>query len=226
MQQWGYSAFIYGGKKVTFPIPYAVQCYGVVSQNIQTTTNFIVCAINDVDITGFWDSNGSRIGIYWFAFGNQQWGYEITFTAKTIVFPCPYTEIMPSVIGTSSGSSAKLAINANSLTSFNASNQAVQTIWWIAIGKQQWGSKNVTGDGGGHLLTTINFPVPYSESCYTVNANIVVTNSDYDIDKFIVIGGITLSSFKATIDSEVTDTEKTFKINWIAIGQQQIKRQH
>ena len=67
--QWGYSAFIYGGKKVTFPIPYAVQCYGVVSQNIQTTTDFIVCAINDVDITGFWDSNGSALGIYWFAYG-------------------------------------------------------------------------------------------------------------------------------------------------------------
>lgn len=68
-QQWGYSAFIYGGKKVTFPIPYIAQCYGVVSQNIQTTTDFIVCAINDVDTTGFWDSNGSYIGIYWFAFG-------------------------------------------------------------------------------------------------------------------------------------------------------------
>ena len=67
--QWGYSAFIYGGKKVTFPIPYIAQCYGVVSQNIQTTTDFIVCAINDVDTTGFWDSNGSYIGIYWFAFG-------------------------------------------------------------------------------------------------------------------------------------------------------------
>ena len=88
---------------------------------------------------------------------------------------------------------------------------------------QQWGYKNVTGDGGGHLLTTINFPVAYAEVCYTVNASIVVTNSDYDIDKFIVIGGITLSLFKATVDSETTDTEKTFKVNWLAIGQQQNK---
>ena len=84
---------------------------------------------------------------------------------------------------------------------------------------KQWGYKNVTGDGGGHLLTTINFPVAYAEVCYTVNASIVVTNSDYDIDKFIVIGGITLSLFKATVDSETTDTEKTFKVNWLAIGQ-------
>ena len=91
-QQWGYSAFIYGGKKVTFPIPYAVQCYGVVSQNIQTTTNFIVCAINDVDITGFWDSNGSVLGIYWFAYGKQQWGTfgngQNTFPLAFLNFAC------------------------------------------------------------------------------------------------------------------------------------------
>lgn len=91
-QQWGYSAFIYGGKKVTFPIPYAVQCYGVVSQNIQTTTDFIVCAINDVDITGFWDSNGSALGIYWFAYGKQQWGeYDVSAigadTSTTTIVP-------------------------------------------------------------------------------------------------------------------------------------------
>ena len=69
IMQWGYSAFIYGGHKVTFSMPYKVQCYGVVSQNIKTTTQFIVCAINDVDLTGFWDSNGSDLDIYWFAIG-------------------------------------------------------------------------------------------------------------------------------------------------------------
>ena len=98
-QQWGYSAFIYGGKKVTFPIPYAVQCYGVVSQNIQTTTNFIVCAINDVDITGFWDSNGSVLGIYWFAYGKQQWGLTEEAYLPTIDFPVSFTAI-PAVVGT------------------------------------------------------------------------------------------------------------------------------
>ena len=72
VQQWGYSAFTYGGHKVTFPMPYTVQCYGVVSQNIKTTTQFIVCAINDVDLTGFWDSNGSDLGAYWFAIGRQR----------------------------------------------------------------------------------------------------------------------------------------------------------
>lgn len=96
IQQWGYSAFIYGGKKVTFPIPYAVQCYGVVSQNIQTTTDFIVCAINDVDITGFWDSNGSALGIYWFAYGKQQWGTEPG--VGTYEYPIPYTSLCYGVI--------------------------------------------------------------------------------------------------------------------------------
>lgn len=99
VQQWGYSAFIHGGKKVTFPIPYIAQCYGVVSQNIQTTTNFIVCAINDVDTTGFWDSNGSALGIYWLAFGKQQWGLTEEAYLPTIDFPVSFTSI-PAVVGT------------------------------------------------------------------------------------------------------------------------------
>lgn len=68
-QQWGYAEYIRGGKKVNFPVSYTAQCYGVVSQNIATATQAIVCAINDVDLTGFWNSNGSNLGIYWYAFG-------------------------------------------------------------------------------------------------------------------------------------------------------------
>ena len=82
----------------------------------------------------------------------------------------------------------------------------------------QWGSKNVTGNGSGTLLTTIKFPTAFS-ACRAVTANLVVTNDDYDVDKYVVIGGITVSQFKVTLDSEVTDTEKNFKTNWLAIGQ-------
>lgn len=83
---------------------------------------------------------------------------------------------------------------------------------------KQWGSKNVTGNGSGTLLTTIKFPTAFS-ACWAVTANLVVTNADYDADKYVVIGGITVSQFKVTLDSEVNDTEKTFKTNWLAIGQ-------
>ena len=82
---------------------------------------------------------------------------------------------------------------------------------------KQWGSKNVTGNGSGTLLTTIKFPTAFS-ACRAVTANLVVTNDDYDVDKYVVIGGITVSQFKVTLDSEVTDTEKNFKTNWLAIG--------
>lgn len=136
-QQWGYSAFIYGGKKVTFPIPYAVQCYGVVSQNIQTTTDFIVCAINDVDITGFWDSNGSALGIYWFAYGKQQWGtypgnHTLTFA---VAFSVPWVLVLNGLTGTAEdrlNTETTLQPNTNVLY-----NDDPPGGYYIAIGQQQ-----------------------------------------------------------------------------------------
>lgn len=151
----------------------------------------------------------------------MQWGYG---TAGTITYPIQFTEIAYTAfacdIAASNENIVSVATNPPEINQIVVRPSTAKTITWLVIGKQQWGSKNVTGDGGGHLLTTINFPVAYAEVCYTVNANIVVTNSDYDIDKFIVIGGVTLSLFKATVDSETTNTEKTFKVNWLAIGQQ------
>ena len=139
---------------------------------------------------------------YLFAAGVQQWGYEITFTAKTIVFPCPYAEIIPSVIGASSGSSAKLAINANSLTSFNASNQAAQTIWWIAIGKQQWGTEPGVG--------TYEYPIPYTALCYGVITNRQVKKSN----NATTAVDITLTEFTCSKSDGMGD----YSFNWLSAG--------
>ena len=140
-----------------------------------------------------------------FVVGIQQWGYEITFTAKTIVFPCPYAEIIPSVIGASSGSSAKLAINANSLTSFNASNQAAQTIWWIAIGKQQWG---IMDFGSYASQQTCSLSLSFS------NFNFVFFPIDYGYARPFCINEKTL--LNVTISSEPSSDFKT--IFWLDIG--------
>lgn len=120
----------------------------------------------------------------------MQWGYEITFTAKTIVFPCPYAEIIPSVIGASSGSSAKLAINANSLTSFNASNQAAQTIWWIAIGKQQWGYIQTPSS-----TNIVNLNVPYTSTHYACFAQKADTKSGNSVEAWAAVTAISLTDF-------------------------------
>lgn len=168
------------------------------------------------------------------AIGQQQWGFNYEVKSNNpFNLPIAFSETIFCVVATSANIVSvgawwykdgatldKIAIGIGA-----DDTPATGNFTYLSLGKQQWGYKNVTGDGGGHLLTTINFPVAYAEVCYTVNANIVVTNSDYDIDKFIVIGGITLSLFKATVDSETTDTEKTFKVNWLAIGQQQNKGQ-
>ncbi len=149
----------------------------------------------------------------WIAIGQQQWGYEITFTAKTIVFPCPYAEIIPSVIGASSGSSAKLAINANSLTSFNASNQAAQTIWWIAIGKQQWGY----GDALKWPGLTIELPIPFSNSVYATVAMGCPTTYFWDYPAQIKLNGLTEISYGV---QQGVSEDKMF---WLIIGQQRHK---
>ena len=166
-----------------------------------------------------------------------QWGSNFsTVTAETLVdYPIAVSQVLTILCAADQtdirdaeyaapGTVTDTNFIAVTFALFGSTHAQPYPYYWIMVGiVQQWGYKNVTGDGGGHLLTTINFPVAYAEVCYTVNASIVVTNSDYDIDKFIVIGGITLSLFKATVDSETTDTEKTFKVNWLAIGQQQNK---
>ena len=74
------------------------------------------------------------------------------------------------------------------------------------------------GNGSGTLLQYINFPVTFSNTYYALNIHIVISNSEYDVDKYTVLGQVTTTRFRATLDSEVTDDEKSFPCTWISLG--------
>ena len=181
-------------------------------------------------------SNYTNIGAY-IAVGMQQWGSnQQTVSAETLVtYPIAVNTVLTILCAADQsdiqdaeyagpGSVTTVNFVASTLALLGNIHAQPYPYYWIMVGiVQQWGSKNVTGNGSGTLLTTIKFPTAFS-ACWAVTANLVVTNADYDVDKYVVIGGITVSQFKVTLDSEVTDTEKTFKTNWLAIGRQQIKR--
>lgn len=115
---------------------------------------------------------------------------------------------MPSVIGSSSGSSAKLAINANSLTSFNASNQAAQTIWWIAIGKQQWGSLSNWSTGAN----SYTYPIAFSERTYSLAYSITTVR-----ESAVAIYNATKTEFTYSTNAASTSVG----ISVIFLGKQQ-----
>ena len=174
-------------------------------QCLNVTASDYKLLLSDITINGFRVSKQNvSIKTIWISLGKQQWGYEITFSSKTIIFPCPYAEIMPSVIGSSSGSSAKLAINANSLISFNASNQAAQTIWWVSIGKQQW----------GYATTTITLPIVFNNTDYSVALTKADTSSGGAAEAWVAITN-------KTNDTVTWRGQWTSHINWFAIGRQQ-----
>lgn len=183
--------------------------------------------ITACSVTGFTAVVGNTAAAQtYLAAGVQQWGYNLSTTgdgtAYDLLIAC--SDFNLGYISNNAGAGEVCGCTAT-LTSIKLSRATrSNTLCWTTLGKQQWGFKNVTGNGSGTLLTTIKFPTAFS-ACWAVTANIVVTNDDYDVDKYVVIGEITVSQFKATIDSEVTDTEKTFKVNWLAIGQQQNKGQ-
>lgn len=203
-QQWGsLSNWSTGPNSYTYPIAFSERTYSL-AYSITTVRESAVAIYNATKTEFTYSTNAAStsVGISVIFLGKQQWGYEITFTAKTIVFPCPYAEIIPSVIGASSGSSAKLAINANSLTSFNASNQAAQTIWWIAIGKQQWGTEPGVG--------TYEYPIPYTALCYGVITNRQVKKSN----NATTAVDITLTEFTCSKSDGMGD----YSFNWLSAG--------
>ena len=199
VQQWGYSAFIYGGKKVTFPIPYIAQCYGVVSQNVQTTTDFIVCAINDVDTTGFWDSNGSYIGIYWFAFGKQQWGYS-PYNAEKGLVSIALQLSSSEIISICSQQIARSATDKNGTqqvlfvsfdeTSINfrvvnteAATDTAISFYWFGLFKQQWGlTGNDPGDGGASAQLSIPITALIFGQARTTSSEVLSSVFSVDVD--------------------------------------------
>ena len=155
---------------------------------------------------------------------SKQWGYNLATlgagTTYNLLITC--SDFNLGYISNNAGAGEFCGCEATLTTIQLSRTTRSHTLCWATLGKQQWGSKNVTGNGSGTLLTTIKFPTAFS-ACWAVTANLVVTNDDYDVDKYVVIGGITVSQFKVTLDSEVTDTEKNFKTNWLAIGQQRHK---
>lgn len=69
IEQWGYVA---GGASgtITFPTPFLVQCYNVMTQLVDSGTNFQALAVGMPTTTGFsLYSQGSAVGIFWRAIG-------------------------------------------------------------------------------------------------------------------------------------------------------------
>lgn len=120
----------------------------------------------------------------------QQWGIENTFSSKTVIFQLPYKEAIPSVVSSSSGSSAKSAVNANSLISFNAYNQAAQTIWWISVGAQQWGYIQTPNSS-----TTVDLNIPYTAAHYACFAQKADGKSGNAVEAWAGITAISLTNF-------------------------------
>lgn len=228
-QQWGYTIESNGQEDYKyFPVSYNSQCYAMALGSTFNIQPDAYSWVENIDTQKFLIGLGQNYmpmpypTIFYCSIGVQQWGDIVN---DTNTFTVPFNDFCRiATTGSYSWGGYDNIIRSVELTNFTATyDDANYPFLYIAIGKQQWGSKNVTGNGSGTLLTTIKFPTAFS-ACWAVTANLVVTNADYDVDKYVVIGGITTSQFKVTLDAEADDTEKTFKTNWIAIGQQRIKR--
>ena len=69
IEQWGYVAGAASGT-ITFPTPFLVQCYNVVTQIVDSGANYQSLAVGTPTTTGFTlHSEGTADGIFWRAIG-------------------------------------------------------------------------------------------------------------------------------------------------------------
>ena len=145
---------------------------------------------------------------YWLVVGaknKQQWGYG---TAGTITYPIQFTEIAYTAfacdIAESNQTIVSVATNPPEINQIVVRPSAAQTITWLVIGKQQWG----TADGTrGNFTTNLNVPylnfyLPYASSTNTYGTDIWTVSARVETD----LSKIGLSS------------EGNFEIIWLAIG--------
>ena len=95
----------------------------------------------------------------------------------------------PIVVTSSNGADAKSAVGNITLTSFAAINRAgTQSVWWFAIGAQQWGlTGNDPGNGGASAQLSIPITTLIFGQARTTSSEII--SSVFSMD---VADGLTL----------------------------------
>ena len=178
-QQWGFSA-----NPVTYPIAFNKKTLLVCGLTFdQQSTHSPNLYQNLTTKTGFPWERYTGVGSYkvsYIAFGYQQWGTSTSEKTKT--FPIAFSNSCYSVLNIMNVNSNRyenpyvIDVTASSFKSgLSGVNYAM---YWIAVGKQQWGEYIPTNANLGYRIT---LPITYSSS----TSYIVVCSNDDTTNSYI-----------------------------------------
>ena len=166
VQQWGATTSTTGNLTISYPITFnVVHSLGGMTITSGTMTGSNQClAVKSVTTSSFvshmYDNGRGFAGRYWCAIGEQQWGTSTSEKTKT--FPIAFSNSCYSVLNIMNVNSNRyenpyvIDVTASSFKSgLSGVNYAM---YWIAVGKQQWG-KITDISSGGNTNTAITFPV-------------------------------------------------------------------
>ena len=185
---------------MTFPIAFTSYCLNVQGTGSNVSSQATV-AWSGLSTTSFNLIIGNSGAIYYIAIGYQQWGRTGSIsgdTTKTITYPVAYTSAFYSIALVSMDNASDWNTEISGTPSTSSVTIIVRgkqrsNVYWISLGKQQWGKRNGKGSSGEHR-GSVSFPIAFN-TCVNVIATQINPYNSNENDIFQQIESLSTSSF-------------------------------